>query len=83
MPDKKGRVFPGIRAFLLYGKKLCCVLCFSCLLNTASCKALCLKEISVFTEGDMAVYPAHGVGVIKAVETKTIGGIDQSFYVHP
>lgn len=35
----------------------------------------------MFTEGDMAVYPAHGVGVIKAVETKTIGGIDQSFYV--
>jgi CarD family transcriptional regulator len=35
----------------------------------------------VFTEGDMAVYPAHGVGVIRAVETKSIGGIDQSFYV--
>jgi CarD family transcriptional regulator len=35
----------------------------------------------VFSEGDMAVYPAHGVGVIKAVETKTIGGIDQSFYI--
>jgi len=35
----------------------------------------------VFSEGDMAVYPAHGVGVIKAVETKQIGGTDQSFYV--
>ncbi len=35
----------------------------------------------MFTEGDMAVYPAHGVGVIKAVETKSIGGTDQSFYV--
>lgn len=35
----------------------------------------------MFSEGDMAVYPAHGVGVIKAVETKKIGGIDQSFYV--
>jgi len=35
----------------------------------------------VFYEGDMAVYPAHGVGVIKAVETKKIGGIDQSFYI--
>ncbi len=35
----------------------------------------------MFSEGDMAVYPAHGVGVIKAVETKTIGGTDQSFYV--
>ena len=35
----------------------------------------------MFSEGDMAVYPAHGVGVIKAVETKKIGGIDQSFYI--
>lgn len=35
----------------------------------------------MFAKGDMAVYPAHGVGVIKAVETKTIGGVDQSFYV--
>ena len=35
----------------------------------------------VFVAGDMAVYPAHGVGVIQAIETKTIGGIDQSFYV--
>lgn len=35
----------------------------------------------MFSEGDMAVYPAHGVGVIKAIEKKTIGGIDQSFYV--
>ena len=35
----------------------------------------------MFSEGDMAVYPAHGVGVIKAIEKKSIGGIDQSFYV--
>jgi len=35
----------------------------------------------VFSEGDMAVYPAHGVGVIKAVETKKIGGVNQSFYI--
>lgn len=35
----------------------------------------------MFTKGDMAVYPAHGVGVIKAIEKKSIGGIDQSFYV--
>lgn len=40
-----------------------------------------MKENPVFSEGDMAVYPAHGVGVIKAIEKKTIGGIDQSFYV--
>lgn len=35
----------------------------------------------MFVTGDMAVYPAHGVGVIEAIETKTIGGVDQSFYV--
>jgi len=35
----------------------------------------------VFSEGDMAVYPAHGVGVIKSVEMQTVAGIDQSFYV--
>lgn len=35
----------------------------------------------MFTEGDMAVYPAHGVGVIRAIETQTIGGVVQRFYV--
>jgi len=35
----------------------------------------------VFSEGDMAVYPAHGVGVIKSIEMQTVAGIDQSFYV--
>ena len=30
----------------------------------------------------MAVYPAHGVGVIKSIETQTVAGInDQKFYV--
>ena len=35
----------------------------------------------MFSEGDMAVYPAHGVGVIKSVAMQTVAGIDQSFYV--
>ncbi len=35
----------------------------------------------MFIEGDMAVYPAHGVGVIEAIETQTIAGIDQDFYI--
>ncbi len=35
----------------------------------------------MFAEGDMAVYPAHGVGVIKSIETQTVAGIDQKFYV--
>ena len=29
----------------------------------------------------MAVYPAHGVGVIKSIETQRVAGIDQKFYV--
>lgn len=29
----------------------------------------------------MAVYPAHGVGLIQTIETQTIGGVDQTFYV--
>ncbi len=35
----------------------------------------------MFAEGDMAVYPAHGVGVIKSIETQTVAGADQQFYV--
>ncbi len=39
------------------------------------------EEIVVFAKGDMAVYPAHGVGVIKSIETQKVGGTDQKFYV--
>lgn len=35
----------------------------------------------MFVTGDMAVYPAHGVGVIEAIETQNIGGVNQAFYV--
>ncbi|MEJ2032091.1 MAG: CarD family transcriptional regulator [Deltaproteobacteria bacterium] len=35
----------------------------------------------MFKAGDMAVYPAHGVGIIEAVEKRTIGDCKQSFYV--
>jgi CarD family transcriptional regulator len=35
----------------------------------------------MFAEGDMAVYPAHGVGLIETIEKQTIGGVDQAFYV--
>lgn len=34
-----------------------------------------------FEIGDKAVYPAHGVGIIKNIEIKAIGGQDKSFYV--
>lgn len=39
------------------------------------------QEDTLFTAGDMAVYPAHGVGVIEAIECQTVGGIDQDFYI--
>ena len=29
----------------------------------------------------MAVYPAHGVGVIKSIINQTVAGLDQDFYV--
>lgn len=35
----------------------------------------------MFVQGDMAVYPAHGVGVIEAIESQTVAGVDQAFYV--
>lgn len=35
----------------------------------------------MFKCGDMAVYPAHGVGKIESIEKKEIGGTNQSFYV--
>jgi len=35
----------------------------------------------LFNKGDMAVYPAHGVGEITNIETKKIGDLEQAFYV--
>ncbi len=35
----------------------------------------------MFNVGDMAVYPAHGVGEICDIETRKVGNIEQSFYV--
>ncbi len=35
----------------------------------------------MFRLGDLAVYPAHGVGVIEAVEEKEISGRQQTFYI--
>ena len=39
------------------------------------------NETSMFDVGDMAVYPAHGVGKIEAIETREVGDLQQSFYV--
>ena len=35
----------------------------------------------MFKIGDLAVYPAHGVGVIERIETQEISGCCQDFYV--
>ena len=35
----------------------------------------------MFSEGDMAVYPAHGVGVIESIVNQHVAGQDQDFYV--
>jgi len=35
----------------------------------------------MFNTGDIAVYPAHGVGVIENVEKKSIQGEEQSFLI--
>ena len=35
----------------------------------------------MFDIGQMAVYPAHGVGVIESIEHRKVGESEQSFYV--
>ncbi len=34
-----------------------------------------------FKVGDLAVYPAHGVGRIEAIETKVVNGEEHNFYI--
>jgi len=37
--------------------------------------------VLMFKVGDLAVYPAHGVGLIERIETQEISGCRQDFYV--
>ena len=37
--------------------------------------------VRVFNKGDMAVYPAHGVGEIQSIEKRSVGDLEQSFYI--
>jgi CarD family transcriptional regulator len=46
--------------------------------NEAINNDLPLRE---FTVGDLAVYPAHGVGRIEAIESRVINGEKQNFYI--
>ena len=42
--------------------------------------------VGEFKVGDMAVYPAHGVGKIDSIETRSISGSEHKFYIlkiHP
>lgn len=48
--------------------------------QTQSSKDTAIKGLP-FKVGDKAVYPAHGVGEIKSVESKEISGSLQTFYV--
>ena len=34
-----------------------------------------------FAVGDLAVYPAHGVGEITAIETRVVNGEEHDFYI--
>ncbi len=39
------------------------------------------KEVREFRVGDLAVYPAHGVGRIEAIENKIVNGEKHDFYI--
>jgi len=39
------------------------------------------KEIERFEVGDLAVYPAHGVGRIESIESRAINGDEHKFYI--
>jgi len=38
-------------------------------------------EARTFVAGDLAVYPAHGVGRIESIESKTVNGEEHDFYI--
>lgn len=39
------------------------------------------KKIARFQIGDLAVYPAHGVGRIEAIESRVVNGESHDFYI--
>jgi CarD family transcriptional regulator len=39
------------------------------------------NKVNGFQPGDLVVYPAHGVGRIEAIESKTIGETNEDFYI--
>jgi CarD family transcriptional regulator len=50
--------------------------------NTAGSNAAAAKDkIKRFKVGDLAVYPAHGVGRIEAIESRVVNGEKHDFYI--
>ena len=52
--------------------------------ETAAKKAKTAKQAAFdlpFSVGDVAVYPAHGVGEVKSIESREISGTTHKFYV--
>ncbi len=39
------------------------------------------EKVKTFNVGDLAVYPAHGVGRITAIEARVVGGESHDFYI--
>ena len=39
------------------------------------------KTLRTFDVGDLAVYPAHGVGLIEAIESRVVNGEKHDFYI--
>src|SRR5210317_2273515 len=39
------------------------------------------SKVRVFQIGDLAVYPAHGVGEIQAIESRVVNGEKHDFYI--
>lgn len=39
------------------------------------------EKKQIFAVGDLAVYPAHGVGEITAIETRVVNGEEHDFYI--
>ena len=49
--------------------------------ETAKKSDISSKKTREFQVGDLAVYPAHGVGRIEAIESKVISGEKHDFYI--
>ena len=49
--------------------------------GTTKAKESSKSTKTAFSKGDMAVYPAHGVGCIESIESQEINGDTMNFYM--